>query len=200
MSDLDFAGVSNYPKINFSGNLEGNGKTFKNITSTGAGVFENIGDFRVSSVIQNLNVENIRANPGSGNYLGGFANVADNVTLRNIHLKSGYVKNADKLLGDISSTGGFIGNVNNTTVIDNCSTSLEVSAVKNVGGFIGLNMNATIKNSYANGKISNKPNSGGFIGLQCISDTTYKAPENVYFDYSKTKISKAVGRNCNWNA
>lgn len=194
MSDLDFSGVSNYPKINFSGNLDGNNKTMKNITATGTGVFNDIGDYSVGSVIQNLNVENIRANPSNGNYLGGLANSADNVTLRNIHLKSGYVKNQDNLLHDVISTGGFVGNINNMTVIDNCSTSLDVSAGKNVGGFIGVNMNGTIKNSFANGKVSGNSNVGGFIGLQYITDNTYKTPENVYFDYSKTKISKAVGR------
>ncbi|MCI9177467.1 MAG: hypothetical protein HFJ28_02570 [Clostridia bacterium] len=56
-----------------------------------------------------------------------------------------------------------------------------------------MNMNATIKNSYVNGKISGKTNVGGFIGLQYITDAQYEVPKNVYFDYSKTKIAKAVG-------
>ena len=81
----------------------------------------------------------------------------------------------------------------NKTIIDNCSTSLDVSAEKNVGGFVGLNLNAIIKNSYMNGNVNGKSNVGGFIGLQYISDSTYNVPENVYFNFSKNGIQNAVG-------
>lgn len=192
MNDLDFANISDYPKINFRGNLNGNNKTLKNISTVGTGVFYNIGDYNVSAVIENLNVENITINPEKGNYLGGFACTVEDSTLKNIHLKSGYVKNVPSL-NDIASTGGFAGNVNNKTIIDNCSSAIDVSSERNAGGFIGINMNATIKNSYASGNVSGKVNVGSFIGLQCISDAKYQEPQNVYFDYSKTKMSKAVG-------
>lgn len=193
MNDLDFSNIKNYPKIDFYGNLDGNNKTLKNISAVGTGVFNNIGYNNTKTVIENLNVQNINISPDTGNYLGGFASATDNVTLKNIHLKSGSVKNVKHAYIDSCSTGGFIGNVNNNTIIDNCSSSLNVSSEKNVGGFVGINSNATIKNSYANGTISGNANVGGFIGLQNITDTTYKVPQNVYFDYSKTKISNAVG-------
>lgn len=194
MNDLDFAGIENYPKINFSGNLNGNNKTIKNVSAVGTGIFNNIGNYNSRTVIENLNVQNIKVSPDIGDYLGGFASVADNITLKNIHLTSGSVKNiSNKYNNSLSSTGGFIGNVKNTTIIDNCSASIDVASEKNVGGFIGININATIKNSYANGKVSGSSNIGGFIGLQYITDTVYKVPENTYFDYSKTKISNAVG-------
>lgn len=192
MNDLDFANINNYPKINFKGNLDGNNKTLKNISSIGTGVFYSIGDYGLNSIVENLNIENINITPGNGDYLGGFVAVTENATLRNIHLKSGSVRNVMGL-NTSSSTGGFAGNVNNTTIIDNCSTSLDVSSEKNVGGFIGINMNATIKNSYANGKITGNSNVGGFIGLQAINDIKYNVPENAYYDYSKTKISNAIG-------
>lgn len=197
MSDLDFANVNNYPKINFKGTLDGNNKTLKNISTIGTGVFYSIGDYNLTSMVENLNIENINITPGNGDYLGGLVSVAENATLKNIHLKSGSVKNITGF-NTSSSTGGFAGNVNNTTIIDNCSTSLDVSSEKNVGGFIGINMNATIKNSYVNGKISGKSNVGAFIGLQAISDTKYNVPENTYYDYSKTKLSNAVGGYDKW--
>ncbi len=194
MNDLDFATIKNYPKIDFKGNLNGNNKTLKNVSALGTGIFNNVGDYTISSIIENLNIENINVNPENGESLGGFAVTIQNTIVRNIHLKSGSVKNIQSLQGNnLSCTGGFVGNIYNDATIDNCSTSLNVSSEKNVGGFVGINMNAIIKNSYANGKISGNSNVGGFIGIQCISDSYYNVPNNVYFDYSKTKISKSVG-------
>lgn len=193
MNDLDFKDVKDYPKIDFKGSLDGNNKTLKNISAIGTGVFNSVGYYGLNCLVENLNVENINITPGTGNYLGGFTGAAESITLRNIHLKSGTVKNIKSQYNDISSTGGFAGNVSNDTIIDNCSSSLDVTSEKNVGGFIGINMNATIKNCYTNGKVSGNSNVGGFIGLQAIKNTAYKTPEKVYFDYSKTKISNAVG-------
>lgn len=194
MNDLDFANIQEYPKIEFRGNLNGNNKTLKNISAIGTGVFNTVGDFTVPSIIENINIENIKIKPGKGEALGGFANAVENTTLRNIHLKTGSVQNIKSLQGnDLASTGGFVGNVYDTTIIDNCSTSLTVSSEKNVGGFIGMNSNAVIKNSYANGTLQANANVGGFIGLQYVDGQPYKVPQNVYFDYSKTKIANAVG-------
>lgn len=193
MNDLDFSSIDSYPKIDFKGNLNGNNKTLKNISAVGTGLFNSVGDYDLTSVIENLNIENINVSPETGNYLGGFANTVENATLRNIHLKSGSVTNVKSTYNNLSSTGGFVGSVYNTTIIDNCSSSLTVSSEKNVGGFVGINLNATIKNSYSNGKVSGKTNVGGFIGLQCINDAQYKVPENVYFDEGKARVTKAVG-------
>lgn len=192
MNDLDFGKIDNYPVITFEGNLNGNNKTIKNISATGTGIFSSVGDFKSHTVIENLNVQNINITTNGLNHFGGFASSVGNATLRNIHLKSGSVKNTRKIGDEWISTGGFVGSADNRTIIENCSTSLDVSSEKNVGGFIGINMNATIKNSYTNGKVTGNFTVGGFIGLQSINDTSYKVPENVYFDYSKTKISNAV--------
>ncbi len=193
MNDLDFVNVDNYPKIDFNGNIDGNHKTLKNISATGTGVFNSIGDSALNCIIENLNIENINVNPETGNYLGGFAGTVNNSTLRNIHLKSGNVKNVRSQYNSISSTGGFAGNISNTVIIDNCSASISVESEKNVGGFIGINMNATIKNSYTNGKVTGKTNVGGVIAIQYIDDTVYKVPENVYFDMDKATVTNAVG-------
>ena len=192
MKDLDFTNINDYPKISFEGNFNGNNKTLKNISARGTGIFYSTGVYDTKSTIENINVENINITPGTGDYLGGFTCIAENVTLKNIHIKSGSVKNIAGI-NSLSSTGGFAGNVDNRTTIENCSSSTNVESEKNVGGFIGINMNATIRNSYTNGKASGKSNVGAFIGVQCISDTSYNIPENVYYDYTKTKMSNAVG-------
>lgn len=193
MNDLDFINISNYPKINFKGHLDGNNKTLKNITTAGTGVFSYIGYYNANSTIENLNVENINISPGNGDYLGGFASCIENTTLRNIHLNSGSVKNISNSVNSLSSTGGFAGNVSNTTIIENCSSSLNVTSEKNVGGFIGINMNSIIKNSYSNGIVNGQSNIGGFIGLQCISDSSYNVPQNVYYDCTNNELFTSVG-------
>ncbi len=179
-TDLDFSMVNDYPVIDFEGNLEGNHKTLSNIKTHGTGVFNYIGTFDYSTKIENLNIENITVYGNKKDYLGGLANVSENVTLNNVRLKSGSVTNEGISLNSSGSTGGFIGNVNSSTIIDNCSTSLNVNATNNVGGLIGLNQNATIKNSFVDGVVKGKTNVGGFIGMQAINQR-YQTPVNVYF-------------------
>lgn len=191
-TDIDFNNISNYPSLNFEGNLDGNNKTLANIRSNGTGVFNNIGAFNSHTKIENLFIENIIVTGNRKDYLGGFANVAENITLTNVRLKNGSVTNEVEGQYSLSSTGGFIGNVNDTTIIDNCSTALNVSSTNNAGGFIGINQNATIKNSFANGTIKGQKNVGGFIGIQAIN-STYKTPINVYFNNNDNNLPGAGG-------
>ncbi len=189
-SDLDFSSISSYPKINFYGVLEGNNKVIRNV-KTDYGLFYNIGDYGKSAVVSNLNVENIQAT-GKGDYLGGFASILSNAVIRNVHMKSGQVKNVASL-NSLSSTGGFAGNVYHEVTIENCSSYLSVNSPKNVGGFIGLNQNAIMKNIYTSSSVSGNEYVGTFIGLQSITDTTYSVPQNVYYDMLASKGKKAVG-------
>jgi len=195
VSDLDFKDIKDYPKIDFDGNLDGNNKTIKNVTTNGSGIFNNINinNYQSQTTIENLNFENLNIYSKTGNHLGGLSTSATNVIIKNIRLKSGTVNNAGTLMNDIASTGGFIGNVDNTTIIEDCYTNLDVTALKNVGGFIGINMNAKIKNSFSNGKVTGKQNTGSFIGLQAITDNTYNTPNNVYYNKNKTKNLPTVG-------
>lgn len=190
LNDLDFKDVS-YPSIQFEGNFDGNNKTIRNISAKNTGVFKTIGHFATATKIENLTIENIEIVSDSGYTLGGFANSAENVTLTNIHVKSGKVLQEKDPIYDLETTGGFIGSVENTTTIDTCSSNVEVSAKKNAGGFVGLNKNATIKNSFVLGNINGSSNIGSFIGLQLIMDATYRVPENVYYD--KNSLYNAVG-------
>lgn len=195
VSDLDFKDIKDYPKIDFDGNLDGNNQTIKNITTNGSGIFNNINinNYQTQTTIENLNFENISIYSKTGNYLGGLSSSATNAVLKNIRLKSGTVNNDGPLMNDIASTGGFLGNVDNTTIIEDCYSNLDVTAQKNVGGFIGINMNAKIKNSFSNGKVTGSQNTGSFIGLQAITDNTYNTPTNVYFNKNMTKNLPAVG-------
>lgn len=190
MNDLDFTGIE-YPRISFEGNLEGNNKILKNITSKKSGVFQSIGQEQTKTSIKNLMIENIHTFSNTGFTLGGFANHAVNVELYNVHIKSGNVVQEASPIYDLETTGGFIGSVDNKVQIESCSANIKVQGVQNVGGFIGLNKNAQIKNSFATGFIEGTNKTGGFIGLQLIMDSTYNIPENVYFNGNT--IENAVG-------
>lgn len=190
MNDLDFTGID-YPTILFEGNLDGNNKTLKNITSKKTGVFHSIGNYQNKTTIENLTIETINATSNTGYTLGGFANNAENVELYNIHLKNGNITQERTPIYDLEATGGFLGSVDNKVRISSCSANVTVKGIQNVGGFIGLNKNAQIKDSFATGKVEGTTKTGGFIGLQLIMDTTYHIPENVYFDGNK--IANAVG-------
>lgn len=186
-ADVDFKNVPNYPSMEFYGTLEGNGHTLSNISSTNSGVFYNIGEYNARATIQNLYIENIKST-GTGDSIGGFSSVITNGKIKNVHVISGTVTNVTSI-NELASTGGFAGNVFSSSSIEDCSVSTNVTAPKNVGGFIGINSNAMIKNSYSESIVSGGKNIGGFIGVQSITEAPYKVPENVYY---KNNIS-AVG-------
>ena len=192
-NDLDFKEIATFPSLSFEGNLEGKNYTLRNIKTSGSGLFNTVGHFSTPTKIENLNIENIVVHSTKQNYLGGFANVAENITLKNIHLKSGSVTREGEALNDLISVGGFVGNVNDQTTITNCSTTLDVSAPKNVGGFIGLNQNAKIENSFSTGTVKGEKNRGGFIGLQAISYGTYQIPKQVYYVLEENENLSGVG-------
>lgn len=190
--NLDFTNIT-YPDINFYGHLDGQNHTFSNITAAGVGIFNNLGDYNSASSIRNLKVNNLTINPSTnGSSLGGLASVTTNVIIENVHLLSGEISNT-KGINDLSATGGFVGNANSTTIINNCSTALSVSSNSSIGGFIGLNQNAKISNSHATGKINGTANIGGFIGIQYITDTTYNTPQNVTYNGTINPDILAVG-------
>ena len=80
-TDLDFKNVSDYPEISFCGILDGNHKTISNIKAEKTSVFGNIGEYNVSAMVKDLNIENIQCK-GNGNHLGGFAGSIQNSTDR----------------------------------------------------------------------------------------------------------------------
>lgn len=191
VNDLDFANID-YPRLNFYGHLDGQEHILSNITATGAGIFDNLGDYNSASSVQNLKITNLAVQPNSiGGSIGGLASAINNSTLTNIHLLSGTVNNI-KGLNSISATGGFAGNVDSKTTINNCSSALTVNADTNAGGFIGLNQNATIINSHTTGKVTGNNNLGAFIGIQYITSEEYKTPQSSTYD-SKTSNLPIVG-------
>jgi len=197
--DLDFSFIENYPLIEFAGNLDGNNKTISNVKTNGSGLFQSIGHFNTKTTIKNLNIENINVSSNKKDYLGGLSNTAENILLKNIHIKSGNVKNEGTSINSLVSTGGFLGNATSDTVIEDCSTNVSVSADKNVGGLLGINLNAILKNSFATGVVSGTKNIGGIIGIQAITENHYNIPENVFYKKNKSNLLGVGGYESNFH-
>ncbi len=191
-SDIDFNEITDYPKIEFEGNLDGNNKTLKNIKTNDSGVFDSVGNFNTRTKIENLKIENIIAISSGQNHLGALSGSASNIDINNIQILNGTVTYSGNPINPTLSIGGFIGTAYNTK-IENCSTNVDITAEKNIGGFIGLNQNAIIKNSFSSGKITGNSNIGGFIGLQAVTDTYYNTPENVYYNTHAFTNLKGTG-------
>lgn len=182
LNDLDFSNYTSFPAITFKGHLDGANKTIKNVTSS-TGLFETLGEYGSNTTVKNLKVENLTVSSTSGDSLGGLASVASTVSIENVHLLSGSVTNVKNPLGNtLASTGGFLGNTSDDVIIKNCSSFLSVSSFENVGGFIGLNMNATIVDCFSKSSVTGTKNVGGFIAQQSIKGSTYKVPVNAYYD------------------
>ncbi len=190
-ADLDFKDVNNYPSMEFYGTLEGNGHTLSNISSKNSGVFYNIGEYNARATVQNLYIENIKST-GTGDSIGGFSSVITNGKIKNVHVLSGTITNITSI-NELASTGGFAGNTFSISSIEDCSASANVSAPKNVGGFIGINSNTMIKNSYSESIVSGDKNIGGFIGIQSITEAPYKVPENVYYKSNLSAVGGYAG-------
>lgn len=193
-NDLDFNNLE-YSKINFYGHLDGQNHTISNISTSGHGVFSFLGDYNSPTSITNLQIKNLVVKPTNGNTLGGLASFAENVTVTNVHLLSGSVTNIAPFLGITTvATGGFIGDVSETVVINNCSSALTVTGQSNLGGFIGRNQNAKISNSQATGKITGDSYVGGFIGIQYVANgNTYQVPQNVSYNADVNPNIPSVG-------
>lgn len=193
MNDLDFSNITNYPSIDFTGYFDGNGKKLKNITSSGYGVFNFLGEMNKSTVIENLIVDSINVLPGSGSYLGGLANVAEDTVIKNVEILGGKINNKKGLW--LQETGGLLGTAYSSVSIFDCKVSASVSSTTGVGGLIGLNQNISIKNSLFSGLVSGDSNVGMVIGSQSISEGVYNIPDNVYYEYKNSEQKKypAVG-------
>jgi hypothetical protein len=90
-----------------------------------------------------------------------------NPSLRNCFISECYSIGSLIAKYDVVS-GGLIGEIfttNDSTIINNSYSKVNVQGNKAVGGFVGfIDENATIKNCYSTGLITGNSNIGGFIG------------------------------------
>lgn len=201
MDDIDFKGstINNYMITGtFSGKLNGNGHTLKNLTVTSGNGFIN----KLTGTIKNLNVENFSKTNNTG-YAGFIYNtggnaIVDNVHLRNVKLKAtvylggivsygsdvtisnssvvGFVNDTAKDLMDVR-IGGIAGYLSNSYITNCYVQDIDVSITDSqstygIGGIIGQMGSGTIDNVYATGNLrSNSSHVGGIVGYGNIKLT-----------------------------
>ncbi|MGE5455534.1 MAG: hypothetical protein ACM3O4_00285 [Ignavibacteriales bacterium] len=210
-TDLDFRDAINFSIGNFSGKLNGNGYTIKNIEiSSGNGLFTTL-----SGEIKNLYVNNYRKT-NAASYGGLIYNTANNPIIDNVHMKNVYI-NATSYIGGLVGYSGSgiiirnssVTNFNNITgaelndvrigslvgylssgYIENCFAQdvnisiLDSVSTFGVGGLVGQLSGGVIENSYAIGKIStNSVYTGGIVGWSSGS---------LYNVYSKVDINSEL--------
>lgn len=176
VNDIDLSGYSNWNGIGniydgtyFEGILDGNGYTISNLkitgkasnTDYGGGLFALISGAEIRNLtIKNANISGDNVSAGA---LAGTANTA-------------IIENVAVIGGSISSTtgyvGGLIGSVNgysDSTLIENCYSTANVSGYRDVGGLVGTFGGGTIKESYSAGTVTYKGSTdycgiGGLVG------------------------------------
>ncbi len=148
--DLDFMNEGSEIIITkaFTGKLEGNGHTIKNIRidSSGRGLF-----IEVQGVVDHLNVENLTWEEAKKNRLG-LIEYLNKGKINQVHMKDVKIEVSKSYVGDVFggaivgyATGGSITN----SSVNNFEFNSQNQATKlAVGGMIGTGSNNNIQNSY----------------------------------------------------
>ena len=202
--DIDMTGINNFVSLGeFKGNFDGQGYKIKNLTIkedsdiNTAAIFESIYD---KATVKNLVIENIN----SVNTSGSAAALAGSIygTVENVKVESG---NIDGSAGNSSSmfkSAGLAAYTLESAKISNSYSKANVVGTGSVGGFIGINSNATIENCYSTGLVNGKNSNdsvGGFIGKNLLIGSVfgkpidYKQPINSYFDMKSSGQADGVG-------
>lgn len=137
----------------FKGKLNGNGYTIKNLSKP---LFNNLSGAEITNLI--IDDANI-----SGSSNGILSNYATNSNISNVHITNSSITTSHS-----NGTGGFIGKIENKSLIEKSSaTSIKVSGGKRVGGFVGyLNGGSTIDNCYITGSVGGSNDAIGGISGQ----------------------------------
>ena len=191
--DLDFKNATSFQLGNYSGKLNGDGHTIRNITiNSGESLITNL-----SGTIENLYVENY-TKTSKTNYGGLVSNATTNSRISNVHMK-------DVSISANTYLGGLAGYASNATIVDSSVTNYTVNNVDNateirIGGLVGEISSVYINNCYVqNINLSlTTPDvvyaTGGLIGQVSsgIIDSVY-ATGNINTNFQET--GGLVGRN-----
>jgi hypothetical protein len=133
----------------FTGTLDGQGHTIKNINFNGCGIFCSSN----GATIENLTLSNGTYAVGSSSYNGSFVGFADSTQFTNLHSSISFNG------GNFAYIGGILGFGNSADVISNSSFSGSISVTGTDGyngGIVGFIWDSgdLVTNSYFNGSLS----------------------------------------------
>lgn len=159
-NDIDFSGSDFSGITNFSGTLNGDGYSLKNITITGSMDADMFGVFKAiaNATIKNLVIENASVTGGKY-YCGILAGKMEGGLIEQCAIVGGTLSGHEHI-------GSFAGNIGDGSTIKNCYSTAAVTGSAWVGGIVGLiNGNGTnlIENCYNTGDVTNTNNGSGSI-------------------------------------
>lgn len=221
-SDLDFKYANNFLIGNFSGKLNGDNHTIKNIEiNSGNGLFTTL-----SGEIKNLNVLNFKKNNASSyggmiynssgvatvdnvhmkdvvvnatSYIGGIIGYGNGIIIKNSSVTNFKNNNAEELIdvriGPIAGfiTGGYVQNSFAQDVDINITDSVSTYGV---GGLVGQLDGGIVENCYAVGKIkTNSSHAGGIVGLSSANISNVYS--NVDIESELDYIGGIIGNSTN---
>lgn len=184
MNDLNFLGESNINITTFSGKIDGNNHTIKNID-----IIKYDGLFnQMNGILQNINFENITKETNTTNS-GGVAGYSNkNGRYYNVHVKNVTINVHPNRTTDGFYAGGLVGNISSARISDSSVTNVKITSDVNInniaiGGLVGNASAVTISNSYAqNVKLSASKSMSmyGIGGLVGREGSTVGYIENSY--------------------
>ncbi|MEX3623670.1 fibronectin type III domain-containing protein [Viridibacillus arvi] len=188
-NDIELSGVAFKPINNFSGILEGNNFSIRNmnITSQASQSSVNVGLFSIlTGEIKNLHIEDANIDTENKNNVGILAGVSDGANIHNVFV-SGKVKGSGHI-------GGLVGTANRSTKIDQVYAQVNVSGSTDIGGLVGTMSEGKVSNSYASGIVSSSnSNAGGLVGYNSLG-TIEKSYASNKVD-GLTMVGGLVGNN-----
>lgn len=205
------------PILNFSGNLNGNGKTIKNMkieqrdNNTFSGFF---GDVREGGSIKNLTLDNVNI-MGDDLYCGAIAGETWGATITGCHVR-GTLSNSSNLGGLVgeavlfssisdcsfegtitselgSNVGGIAGMIKTSSPIDRCFSKGSIKGFSDVGGITGSASSSTIMDCYSNMDVNGVKYLGGITGSTLSATDRNYATGTVTSTASESGFSGVVG-------
>ena len=150
MTDLDFSNEGNSIRITqeYTGKLNGNNHTIKNINLTSDYLFTTF-----NGTLKNLVIQNFRQEKESKAGVYALINNTKNALIDNVHIKDVTLKVNSNVT---CSVGVLIGNANSGTIVQNCSArdvtiekiTEEVAPLYRIGGLIGNFAGVSVDNSF----------------------------------------------------
>ena len=169
MNDLDFLNEANSINITnrYTGKIEGNNHTIKNIILAKGFLFN---DF--NGILENINIQNFQVSKNNDENYFGLINIAQKAVLDNVHINDVHIQDATN---NSFYVGTLIAKAENSAIVKNCSANnIKIEKKGNasevqIGGLIGISSRAEVTNSYVGNinitaKEAVSQNIGGLIG------------------------------------
>ena len=160
VEDIDLANAEWEPIGNqcnpFTGNLNGNGCSIKNLKITSENSNLGMFGFIVDGTIENLNFVNV--NIAGGSYTGALAGTGKSVSVRNCKMIGTNCINGQ------SYTGGLAGKLENSTVSNCFVTGTITNTNSYAGGLVGYVSGGSVSDSSTKVNISGDSDIGGLVG------------------------------------